>query len=491
MIYDTNVNPGHGIGNNLDLGMTLFDAIKHLNEYNYKYSVIYDAKNYYEAPLMIEIKNMHIRLTFSSNMDQKLTLIEILNLDQSAFSDFPLRLSYKNQRLNEFENVSNTSSSSSSVNQEFSPISTPSMPTSSFSEHSRPLVSVGPSFKTIYNKIFGPTYPGKLNLDKGTYTLSYPGIAFKFEILKRDLLKRLADKKGDVIVDELLNWDGVDEIVCSSIALFKGKSWDAYKEEPAPDQSKEILVDLDEGVVRLNEKEVIQIGKSTQQDIVHMLGPPDESFNKFDLRLSIHNQLPDHTAGSGPGTGTTCSTSNGGSNTTTNTTCSTTATSTLRSCKFHNYYKYGIDILYDLQKSNSSTNQSSSKATVTKVVLHNGGIAEDLNFMRWGRCNWRIKSSKFESFDSSTYFHQLPSTVRDLAPVSLNRYESEFVDNDLDIIEVPKSSSSSKRASEGSGKNDDDDAKSRAWGQSKLYGLDRCILEVLNSNACISSLTVF
>ncbi|KAI3406626.2 hypothetical protein KGF56_000472 [Candida oxycetoniae] len=481
MIYDTVINPGQGIGNSINLGKSLYDVINCLNKFNYKYTVVYDKNAYYEAPLIVQVHRMNLRLSFSNRKDQRLYLIELLDLDQGSMKS-PLRLSYKKQHLNEFESISSTTSSDSSIDQEF----TVNAATSSSSVNERNtfhLASVGPTFRSIYNKIFGPTYPGVLNLHAKSYILSYPGIAFKFKILSQVLLQKLKGKAEDVVVDELLNWEGLEDICCSSIAIFRGQSWEAFREKPHIEESCQVQVDIDHGKIVINEKDVIEIGKSTQQDVVSMLGPPDESFNKSDLRLLIHNHFLNQHCSGGGGDGQEKDREGGGGGAAAAAAAAAAAGEGVGSCnKFHNYYRLGIDLLYDLQKPHTRINQSQSKTVVTKVVLHNGGISEDLNFMKWNRCNWEIKSKKFGTIESSLYFHQFrASCFKEMAPVLLNRFESEFVDCDLDIIEIPRENSLS-------GTNT---AKSKAWGQSKLYGLERCIIEVLNTNNCITTVTIY
>ena len=123
--------------------------------------------------------------------------------------------------------------------------------------------------------------------------------------------------------------------------------------------------------------------------------------------------------------------------------------------------------MYDL-KTPPTASANTLNSVVNKVVLHNGGIVEDLSFMKWNRCNWTIESSQFANTINSSMY--------------LNRYESEFIDNDLDIIDLPNIDVK---------KDSVKSAKLKRWGQSKLYGLERCIVEVINSNGCISSITIY
>lgn len=458
MVYETTILPGAGIGNNIKLGHTLYEVIIELNKYEYKYQVLYSEKNYYESPILVQIIDLDIRLTFQNKQDQMLSLIEILHLDEKNIGK-PLRLLYKNQSLNEFEQITRPSYDNDTDNsKELSSLGVQSSNLSNSSngmEDATKLVSTGPSFQLIYNKILGPTYPGVLNKTCKSYILSYPGIAFKYKIANGDLCRKLMEQSSELVLDTLINWDNPHDIVCDSIAIFKGKTWKEYKENSQVIQTSAFKVDLDNGVIVMDDIRSIKIGKSTQQDVIDILGPPDDKFNKYDSRLLIHNYLGDDS--------------------------SEEAKKDFRNCKFHNYYKLGVDILYDL-KSPATASENTLNSVVNKVILHNGGIVEDLSFMKWSRCNWTIESSQFGPINSTMYFDNLPSGFKNLTPVFLNRYESEFIDNDLDVIDLPNIDVK---------KDSVKSAKLKRWGQSKLYGLERCIVEVLNSNGCISSVTIY
>ncbi|KAI5958584.1 hypothetical protein KGF57_002429 [Candida theae] len=520
MIHETSILPGVGIGNNIKLGSTLYDVINELNKYNYKYQVIYSETKYYESPILVQIVDLDIRLTFQNRMEQVLCLIEFLHLDGNN-NGGPLRLMYKNQSLNEFEQVfsegkSNGSVNGSGNNKDFdvvdeprgSPLTIEEIVKSNLSNGSQhvngsfdngartKLVSSGPSFQLIYNKLFGPTYPGVFNKTNKSYILSYPGIAFKYKIVNEELCHRLNEESSELMLDTLINWDdNPNDIVCNSIAIFRGKTWKEYranKSDQVPISQNccsKFAVDLDTGVIKVSDKGTIEIGKSTQQDVIDILGPPDDRFNKHDSRLLIHNYLSDDSleeegqkGGGGADDG-----GNGDGQ----------ARKDFKNCKFHNYYKLGVDILYDLQKPLQCGTSGSGAlySVVNKVVLHNGGIVEDLSFMKWNRCNWTIKSSRFEDpINSTMYFDNLPAGFKSLTPVFLNRYESEFIDNDLDVIDIPymdTDNDSKKQKQKSLVHHKRNSAKLKRWGQSKLYGLQGCIVEVLNSNGCISSITIY
>ena len=459
MIYETVISPGIGIGNSIKLGLTLYEVITELNKHGYKYRVLYSETNYYDSPILIQIIDLDIRLTFQNKNDQVLSLIEVLHLDGNNCGK-PLRLLYKNQSLNEFEQVNecdNDVTNQSKVQNSEEMANSNSSHSSNGDANGTRLVSTGPSFQLIYNKILGPTYPGMFNGTANSYTLSYPGIAFKYKIVNEELRNKLKDQSSELVLDTLINWDSPQDIICNSIAIFKGKTWSEYRTNcQATPTGHVFAVDLDRGVITINGAQSIEIGKSTQQDVIDILGPPDDKFNKYDSRLLIHNYLSDDSLEEEE------------------------AKKDFRNCKFHNYYKLGIDILYDLQDQ-QSTLQNTLNSVVNKVILHNGGIAEDLSFMKWNRCNWTIESSQFgQPISSTMYFDNLPTQFKSLTPVFLNRYESEFIDNDLDVIDLP----SIKKDSSTSG-------KLKRWGQSKLYGLDRCIIEVLNSNGCICIVNIY
>ena len=58
------------------------------------------------------------------------------------------------------------------------------------------------------------------------------------------------------------------------------------------------------------------------------------------------------------------------------------------------------------------------------------------------------------------------------------------IDNDLDIVDFPQQTSLENIT------NNDIPEKVKTCGQSKLYGFDRRILEVIDSNGCISTVTI-
>lgn len=373
-------------------------------------------------------------------------------------------------------------------------------------------IAVLPTLHQIYNKVFGPTYPGKLVLSKQLYVISYPGISFRFKINLDVLIQKLPSLNENGVLSELLNWDKHDNIVCESLAIFNGDSWDSFFagfKESLMDRSgskagfknsklitkiNKFLVNLSNGTVECVKDLIpyrIVLGETTQQEILNILGPPDDYFNKFDSRLLIHKHLNDVNKSSA-----NCQGSVGGLDKQNGTPAGDSANSIL---KFHNYFRFGLDFLYNLNPEGQL-----KTGVLQKIIIHNGGIVESLDFMRWNKCNnWEIHTVGPGKQDNVTvqslmYFNEIPKgffnqlNKDDIRPVLLNRNEAEFIDSELDIInldELPRSKS--LNISNRSPKKDDIESKVKTWGQSMLYGSKNCIWEVIESNGCISCVTIY
>lgn len=463
--------PGQGINNSLVLGRSLYNTISKLNELNQRLKIAYSSQSYLAAPTLVTLPDLGVRLMFESNRNQELVLIEVLNFAH-------LKLSYNGDLLNDIL------------------YSTPSdeelMSSSALDGWKDRKQVVPPKLKEIYHKIFGPTFPGKLDLQKGTYVLSYPGIAFKFHLELRELISKLASLTNENdILSRLTNWDSAHEIPCESVAVFKGDDYESFYKQlrdssrpqiwplaakNAPLSIEKVSVTLSEGTAELNfnagnltPPATITIGKLTQQDILRLLGPPDAYFNKFDSRLLIHKHLKSVGMDS-PNSGSVH--------------------------KFHNYFRHGMDFLYNLNP------PQQGGGVLEKIIIHNGGIAESLDFMQWNKCNWEIAAlpdTKDCTVDSSMYFDEfsnefLGAIENDRAgPVLLNRNESEITnDDDLEIIQVQELDKQvlfTQPSLELVNLKPSNEFKT--WGQLKLYGYNRCIWEVIETNNCVSSVTIY
>lgn len=462
--------PGEGLNHTLKLGNSLHFTVNRLKELNQPLKIAYTSQRFLDTPILVTLPKLGVRLMFESSRNQELVLIEVLNFDH-------LKLSYNGALLNDI--VYKTPSTDELVG---------SSDVLGLWDRKQVLP---PKLKEIYNKIFGPTYPGVLNLEKKTYVLSYPGISFKFHLELAELLAKLANlsDKNDIL-SKLTNWDHAHDIPCESVAIFKGEDYYDFHRRlcamsrhqvslPAQKATQlsveKVSVNLETGKAHftfLAENEAppatITIGETTQQDILRLLGPPDGYFNKFDSRLLIHKHLK----------GVSTERENSGS-----------------VQKFHNYFRHGIDFLYNLNP------PLQGGGMLEKIILHNGGITESLDFMQWNKCNWEITTERDNhvmKVDSLMYFHEFSTEFLDAikngkaCPVLLNRNESEITnDEDLEIVQVPEVEkhvlfSQSTELIDSKPSNE-----FKTWGQLKLYGYNRCIWEVIETNSCVSSVTVY
>lgn len=487
--------PGEGIGNSIRLGESLYTIINRFLRHNHKLKVIYSDKQYLEAPILVELPELGFRLLFESSCKQELLLIEVNSFAfvKLCYNEFKLNdliypdKDFMEERLPQANDNERTRTSVCTA------------------KNGQPKVKLA-TLHQIYNKIFGPTYPGRLVPKMASYILLYPGMLFRFHIKLSLLLQKLSTKGAEETLSELLNWDAVDDIACESLCIFNGDSWDDFyktfsanlssREQPKKFVSlklrpkiESLSVDLSLGRIDIKTGGTtftMELGRTTQQEVLSILGPPEDYFNKFDSRLMIHKNLRHPLA----------DTMSQGNNSI---------------LKFHNYFLLGLDFLYNLNPSHKL--QGHTTGVLQKVIIHNGGIAESLDFMKWNKCNWQIRTGVVDvdgtdhMVDSSMYFKDIPAEFfsslnqREICPVLLNRNEAEFIDTDLDIINAEDVSgaysqvaaaASLEQTIETSNKpHNVSRSKVVTWGQSVLYGGNRCIWEVVQSNGCISCVTIY
>src|SRR5271156_910914 len=178
----------------LALGASLHNILTRLKAQPQTYpqlDLAYSSTEPVTQPVILTLPANGIRLRFDGP-DQRLRLIEVLDFSKAA-------LSYKNTDL---VRRSRTSSDTSPE------------------PHVQP---GGPLFRHVYNRLFGPTYPGEYippdvnsNSDSGTYVLSYPGVAFSFP------LKKTAWANQQDFVN-LLSSSAASP--ATAMAIFGGQSW--------------------------------------------------------------------------------------------------------------------------------------------------------------------------------------------------------------------------------------------------------------------------
>lgn len=465
------IHPGEALGPDLVLGNLMYNIIKKIEKKGQQLRIAYGPglKSYLKTPILVTLPELGVRLMFSSTGHQPLLLIEVLTFEF-------LKLNYKGSYLNDIVYTEPTDNELANVNSDL------------LLDFEKKKQVLPPTLKEVYNRTFGPTFPGQLDWNSKTYILSYPGVAFKFHIELKDALDPLAesDNKNEIL-SKLINWNKPTEILCQSLAVFKGDDYASFysqlakraqdNEDPIKlTNSTELSIEKVSITLSIGVAEIffhsdnktppakITIGKLTQQDILRILGPPDAYFNKFDSRLLIHKHL---------------SPSNG------------IRLDSGSVYKFHNYFRHGIDLLYNL----NSPNQKGG--VLHKIALHNGGIINTLEFMKWNKCNWTMKTRSDHdapSVNSSMYFHEFQEeflnevNTEKSDPVLLNRNEIEFSkDDDLEMV-LPDDLQQNLTLS---ATNLADSTESKALGQLKLYGYDRCVWEVVESNDCVSCVIIY
>ena len=407
--------------------------------------------------------------------------------------------------------------------------------------------STGPSFRYVYDKLLGPSFPGQYvaprdtsAAGKGTYVLSYPGIAFTFPIAKSTW------NPDDNFVSILSSSSAKP---ASSMAIFSGTSWqeachDLYDRPSSvskpvvSSRSKDHLADEVEvvhttcdGKVRFlrrtNSPFDIVLGETTPQDLVAELGPPDTIYAKSDKRLSIHktskddaeqDRMQQHT-GQLTKYEEVLDTDHSSTYTTTDDSEDDSpsgrdpAEHSNRPIEyFYNYFHQGFDVFITNASTSipggrrfvpdprSARRESSRKLVVTKVLLH-GNVPGSYPFNRYRRCRWKVDPSPADSdsaqVNSETPFAKISTIFLELLKDSLGkdadirRYRQGMpINRDWDS---PGSSCELL-----GGWEEQSDAQERqvrfksnsGYGSTELFGFPGLIFEVLK-NDTVSCLTIY
>jgi hypothetical protein len=321
----------------------------------------------------------------------------------------------------------------------------------------------GPTFRHIYNRLLGPTFPGEYvepeagdGTGMGLYVLSYPGIAFSFA-----LQSSLWSEGKDVV--SLFSSSANQP--ASSMAIFSGESWPEARQilytktlEPlktfAPflksrDQVAEevALVRIrGEGGLELLHRPAsgtylppywIKLGETTPQELVANLGPPDAIYRKNDQRMSIHKARPTSGSHNRPDANELRMQDD---STDTDQSSAHTATDdsedgdedgevagiVSKEC-FYNYFYHGFDVLISTptmpsqrppSKEPSSQESSPSilpadadtRLVVSKLILH-GNVPGSYPFNRHRRCRWEIE---YLSIGDSDYIVNSETPFKDV-----------------------------------------------------------------------------
>lgn len=335
----------------------------------------------------------------------------------------------------------------------------------------------GPRFRHIYDKLLGPTYGGEYIPPKtqdpnarGTYNLSYPGIAFNFPVQhsayspKKDFISLLSSSATGP---------------ATSMAVFNGESWQKARgalftavppnprslalvgskgREGGPDEIDSVKVH-GEGKIELLRRSSppfwIILSETTPQDLIMELGAPDSIYRKNDHRLSIHKDRRTSDASDmSPGglTPDDVDSDHGSAIRSDNdedwvddddAALEAQDREVAAAEHFYNYYHHGFDILIsqptqisppsptaerresDIHEEGEISTQPLNHLTATKIIFH-GNVPGSYQFNRHRRSRWTL-----EHVPSAMYREPLNSEMRfndisgRLKEVFKTYYESE------------------------------------------------------------------
>lgn len=457
-------------------------------------------------PVVLSLPNNGLRLRFDGP-DQRLRLIEVLDFSKVS-------LVYKNHEV-----VKNTK-----------PQEQPS--------------SAGPSFRHVYNRLFGPSYPGEYippagDALYGTYVLSYPGVAFSFP-----LQNSAWSDNCDFVA--LLSSSAASS--ATSMAIFQGPSWVEARNQlftiqpqlprsPAligkgrdsvPDEIEEIRV-LGGGKIELSRRThpplVITLSETTPQDLIAELGPPDAIYRKNDRRISIHNARgvnQPRPLSPSPGRSLDIPDTDQSSNNSPTEDSDDEAfpnasfdPSSLPAECFFNYFHHGFDAFISYPTPSGPafpgsgvtdlplpTTTSSSLLTVTKLIVH-GNVPGSYPFNRYRRSRWRISldgSSAQDDLTSETHYDEISKRLREVWKASytsaseeaalqrgmvLNRGWGDSPESSVEFLGGWEESAGGKHRSASVGPDG-----GQGLGNTELFGFPGLLFEVLK-NGAVSSMTIY
>jgi hypothetical protein len=498
------------------LGASLHDILTRLKAEPQRFpklDLVYDHTSAVKEPVILNLPRNGLRLRFDGPQ-QRLRLIEVLDFTKS-------QLTYKDKDVLR-------------------------LPTAAQTASTQPESLSGPTFRHIYNRLLGPTFPGEYiqpeagdETGMGLYVLSYPGIAFSFPLSsstwspKKDFVSLLSSSTSHP---------------AASMAIFKGDSWPDAREQlyvqtldprdkfAAIFKGKESVADevrliriYGEGdleMVRLDGSFWIKLGLTSPQELVALLGPPDAIYRKSDQRMSIHKARPTSRNHSRVDANEmrlqddSTDTDQSSAHTATddseeeNEDCEVAGNVT-GEC-FYNYFYHGFDVLISSPTTPSQCPPSKkpanpediiptdapSRLVATKLILH-GNVPGSYPFNRHRRCRWEIQylrpgrgqdiinsESPFEDVEErlheewkSIYKNAEEAKARQRGMV-LNRDWGDSPGSSCELLGGWEESVGGKRTNP-SGTED-----VRGLGNTTLFGFPGLVFEVLK-NGTVSGLTVF
>ncbi|KAI2628069.1 hypothetical protein GGS26DRAFT_561006 [Hypomontagnella submonticulosa] len=440
-LFTAALHPGAGVGF-LVLGASLHEVLTRLKAEPQcfpKLDLGYSGSNPVMDPVVVNLPANGIRLRFDGP-EQRLRLIEIIDFTKN-------RITYQEKEI--------------------------AKPVSSQGGVSSPKPSgasgTGPTFKSIYHRLFGPTYDGEFipsptsasSFATGTYVLSYPGVAFNFALRK----SAYSQKK-----DMVSFMSSSPNHTATSAAVFSGQSWAEARQtlwkEVLPSikstylfsKSKEVVPD-EVSLVKIhgggrlqlfrkwtNLSTWINLGETTPQDLVIELGPPDAIYRKNDQRMHIHKtRTASHSRSRSSGgdygrpddlADTDQSSAHAGSDDSEDEAIEDESAGNVSGECFFNYFYMGFDILISTPQPTSQTPPSQAAAlegkevpganyiksatadrlVATKVILH-ANVPGSYPFNRHRRCRWEIQYLAIDkpgnTTNSETPFNEIEKRLRE------------------------------------------------------------------------------
>ncbi|PLB37568.1 isoleucine--tRNA ligase ISM1 [Aspergillus candidus] len=499
------ISPGKGLGL-IILGASLHNVLGHVKSHPQTYPAIeiaYSPSDPLRKPVTLQLPENGLRLRFDGP-DQRLRLIEVLDFSK-------ISLVYKNQEV-----------------------------LKGAKPHEPPASQQGPSFRHIYNRLFGPSYPGEyvppLNGSPyGTYVLSYPGIAFSFP---------LQHSAWSDQCDFVALLSSTAAMPATSLSVFQGPSWPEVRANlftqqpqyprfpPLAGKNKDSVADeVEEFIIwgagkvqairRSTPPTHITLSRTTPQDLIAEFGPPDAIYRKHDRRISIHRA-----AGGGGGsqdplgmspspgrgidiTDTDQSSNNSAADDSDDEVTTTLDPSSLPTECFFNYFHHGFDAfishpdtpgpaLPGSALSDPTPVSPSSQLVVTKIILH-GNVPGSYPFNRHRRSRWRISlDSSEDTISSETRWDEVFGRLKDVwkgfyassteeralqRPMVLNRGWGDSPESSVEFL-------GGWEESTGKGQRAGNDGHDAGLGNTELFGFPGLLFEVLK-NGAVSCRTCF
>ncbi|KAJ5109616.1 hypothetical protein N7532_002261 [Penicillium argentinense] len=490
------------------LGSSLHNVLTRVKSHPQTYPAIdlaYSSSDPLRNPVVLKLPANGLRLRFDGP-DQRLRLIEVVDFSR-------VNLVYKNQDV---------------------------MKGAKSAE--QPTSSQGPSFRHVYNRLFGPSYPGEYiprsdQSPYGTYVLSYPGVAFSFP-----LQHSAWSDHCDFVA--LLSSSAAQP--ATSMAIFQGSSWPEVRaklftqqpqyprasavvsktRESFADEVEEFRI-LGAGRLEVSRRTSppvsIILGETTPQDLIAEFGPPDAIYRKHDRRISIHRA----TGAVGGDTLNPSLSPRGGieiadtdhssSNSVTDDSDEETLggqvsdPASVPAESFFNYFHHGFDAFIShpstpgpafpgsgLPDPTGPSASLSSQLTVTKIILH-GNVPGSYPFNRHRRSRWSIHlDQSSEELNAESHFDEVSERLRGVwkgsypnskegramqRPMVLNRGWGDSPESSVEFLGGWEETTAK-------GQRSGSDGHDGGLGNTELFGFPGLLFEVLK-NGAVSCLTVY